>query len=341
MVDTEFGRLGFAICEDLLWRSPVVELVEEGGIDTLLIPLSWWDMFPHQLAHSNEDAWARGLQVFLWLFGKSKLLCQVNLLAANNHVPSDWNSGSGIFTPVGHAAYYHNVTEGAVSPNPIPLPGSGGRLLVADIPISTTPEFPHWSEYAKQNLDNYPNSEEEFTAVVYDDQFTFVPMDPTSRSAKVCTEDGSLCCLADFIFEEADEIFSLGVFSGTHTKDGSVSGSFYIEMCTIMKCDPNNVDMCEQDKVKDYTYLTSSNTVFQKLQLSGTFSEEAKVYPEVLFHNTELIPEQVEISPEGVLLLRRIGDSFDPVLSMSLFGRRYAEDSPLPDHFCPGSKTDE
>ena len=32
-------------------------------MDTLLLPLSWWDMFPHQLAHSNEDAWARGLQV--------------------------------------------------------------------------------------------------------------------------------------------------------------------------------------------------------------------------------------------------------------------------------------
>ena len=34
-----------------------------GQVDTLLLPLSWWDMFPHQLAHSNEDAWARGLQV--------------------------------------------------------------------------------------------------------------------------------------------------------------------------------------------------------------------------------------------------------------------------------------
>ena len=32
-------------------------------VDTLLLPLSWWDLFPHQLAHSNEDAWARGLQV--------------------------------------------------------------------------------------------------------------------------------------------------------------------------------------------------------------------------------------------------------------------------------------
>ena len=45
------------------YRSPVVDLVEQKGIDTLLLPLSWWDMFPHQLAHSNEDAWARGLQV--------------------------------------------------------------------------------------------------------------------------------------------------------------------------------------------------------------------------------------------------------------------------------------
>ena len=44
-------------------RSPVVDLAEQQGIDTLLLPLSWWDMYPHQLAHSNQDAWARGLQV--------------------------------------------------------------------------------------------------------------------------------------------------------------------------------------------------------------------------------------------------------------------------------------
>ena len=72
-LDTPFGKLGMAICEDLLWYSPVVPMAEEQEIDTLLLPLSWWDMFPHQLGHSNEDAWARGLQI--------------NLLAANNHVP--------------------------------------------------------------------------------------------------------------------------------------------------------------------------------------------------------------------------------------------------------------
>ena len=58
----EFGLLGLSICADLMWESPIVKLVTDHDIDTLLLPLSWWDLFPHQLAHSNQDAWARGLQ---------------------------------------------------------------------------------------------------------------------------------------------------------------------------------------------------------------------------------------------------------------------------------------
>ena len=29
-----------------------------------------------------------------------------------------------------------------------------------------------------------------------------------------------------------------GVFQGAHYKDGSIAGSFYMEMCTLLKCDP-------------------------------------------------------------------------------------------------------
>ena len=53
-----------------------MDLVEQHNISTLLLPLSWWDLFPHQLAHSNQAAWARGLQV--------------NLLAANTHEAASW-----------------------------------------------------------------------------------------------------------------------------------------------------------------------------------------------------------------------------------------------------------
>ena len=96
-------------------------------MDTLLLPLSWWDMFPHQLAHSNEDAWARGLQVTSrarareWLYLES---VQINLLSANTHNSSGWRSGSGLYSSEGALAYYHDTAEAA-----------GGRLLIADLDI--------------------------------------------------------------------------------------------------------------------------------------------------------------------------------------------------------------
>ena len=31
VLETHLGRLGIAICEDLLWRSPVVEAAEDAG----------------------------------------------------------------------------------------------------------------------------------------------------------------------------------------------------------------------------------------------------------------------------------------------------------------------
>ena len=40
-VDTPFGRLGLSVCADLIWRSPVVDLVDLAEIDTLLVPLYW------------------------------------------------------------------------------------------------------------------------------------------------------------------------------------------------------------------------------------------------------------------------------------------------------------
>jgi pantetheine hydrolase len=308
-VDTPMGRLGLAICEDLLWRSPVVELVEKGGIDTLLLPLSWWDMFPHQLGHSNEDAWARGLQV--------------NLLAANNHVPEDWNSGSGIFSPTGHAAVYHNTSI-----------TSTGRLLVADIDIKPTKTAVDWSEYADENLESVEESESVFTAVIYDDLYRFARLTGDGNTAKVCS--AGLCCMAEYSADFVPgEVFSLGVFSGNHVKDGSVSGSFFIEMCTIIKCDPEDVvNTCTQDIILDYDYLTRSSTVFNSLKLAGNFSKSARVFPEALFDHVTLVPESVLITPDGVLSIRENVDPV-PLVSLSLFGRMYEGDADLPDNFCP------
>jgi len=311
-VDTEFGVLGLSVCEDLLWKSPTVDLVTEKGIDTLLLPLAWWDMFPHQLAHSNEDAWARGLQV--------------NVLSANILDAAGWNSGSGIYSSNGHLVYNHDLSQ-----------QSSGVLMIADLDIKPKKRSVNWSQYATENNDNFPASEDMFQEVVYDDLYNFVPLTNSSNSAKVCTDDGAFCCIAEYQADfNQQTVFSLGVFRGDHFKDGSIAGRWNLEMCTVMKCDPKDpFHTCTQDMNLDYTYLSQSDTVFTQLKLSGTFTDGAGVYPEVLFNNVSLQPDLVNISEDGVLSLTENIQITETLVSMSLFGRFYQEDPPYPDQFCP------
>ena len=212
---------------------------------------------------------------------------------------------------------------------------STGKLLVADIDIKPKKSEIHWAEFANNNVDDFVDSEDVFTAVVYDDLFNFVKLNSDETSAKVCADDGSLCCLTEYKAAFESDVYSLGVFSGSHVKDGSVSGSFYIEMCTIMKCDPEDVsNTCTQDTILDYDFLSRSDTLFTSLKLSGTFSDTTRVFPEALFDEVTLQPELVLITPDGVLSLREKVEPL-PLVSLSLFGRRYAEDADIPDNFCP------
>jgi len=309
-VDTEFGRLGLSVCADLMWKSPIVDLAQLSEIDTLLLPLSWWDLFPHQLAISNQDAWARGLQV--------------NLLAANTHESEGWSTGSGIYTPDGHVAYYHDLSQ-----------GSGGKLLVADLDIKPVKREINWSGFANENVDNFETSQDQFSEIVYDDVYNFVPLTNDMTSAKVCTDDQSFCCIAEYEASFSSSTYSLGVFSGDHYKDGSVLGHWKMQMCTVIKCDPGNPGQtCAQDQSWDYDFLSRSDTVFNRLKLSGTFTEMAGVYPEVLFDSVSLVPDLVGVSLDGVLSL--IEDvNMKPLVSMSLFGRVYHEDPDMPEQYCP------
>ena len=177
-------------------------------------------------------------------------------------------------------------------------------------------------------------SQNTFQEEVYGDLYKFVALTAGQTSAKVC--QGTFCCLAEFSLEESGEVFSLGVFRGDHYRDGSVSGHWRMEMCSVMKCDSgNSAATCRQDQSWDYNFLSSSHTIFARLALAATFSPGAGVYPEVLFDGVTLRPELVNITQDGVLSLvtTEVGV---PLVSMSLFGRVYQEDPALPDHYCPG-----
>ena len=169
--------------------------------------------------------------------------------------------------------------------------------------------------------------------MVYGDTYTFVALRSGQTSAKVCQE--TFCCLAEYSLEQnSGEVFSLGVFRGDHYRDGSVSGHWKMEMCSVIKCDPANpAATCRQDQSWDYDFLSSSDTVFTSLAIAATFTPGAGVYPEVLFDGVTLRPELVNISQAGVLSL--VPPAEVPLVSMSLFGRVYQEDPDLPDHYCP------
>ena len=192
-----------------------------------------------------------------------------------------------------------------------------------------------WRRHATDIVASVPASPGVFQEEVYDDLFDFVPLvlSGQPQTAKVC--QGEFCCLAEFSGEQTSTVLSLGAFSGDHYKDGSVAGHFRMEMCTVMKCDPNNSSAtCRQDQVKDdYDFLTSSDAIFSSLKLSATFTAGVGVYPEVLFDGVSLRPELVNITSDGVLSL--VEGTNVPLVSMSLFGRKYSADAELPDHFCP------
>ena len=188
-----------------------------------------------------------------------------------------------------------------------------------------------WPRHATEVQDTVAESDDVFQEVVYDDLYRFAVLSPGSGSVKVC--DGSFCCVAEFSLEESRDVFSLGVFRGDHYKDGSVTGHWRMEMCSVMKCDPVQPTTCRQDQSWDYDFLSSSDTTFSSLRLSATFTRGAGVYPEVLFDGVTLRPDLVNITADGVL---SIVEGIDvPLVSMSLFGRVYDEDPDLPDQFCP------
>ena len=96
-----------------------------------------------------------------------------------------------------------------------------------------------------------------------------------------------------------------------------------------------------QDLLWDYNFLSKSETVFKRLQLSGTFSEDANVYPEVLFNDVRLLADLINVSSDGnriTMLNKTVLIIFEGVLSivteavesqalvsMSLFGRVYSK----------------
>ncbi|NXI66453.1 VNN2 protein, partial [Anseranas semipalmata] len=292
--ETPFGKFGIFTCFDILFREPAVVLVSELQVDTVLFPTAWMNVLPFLTAVEFHSAWAMGMGV--------------NLLSANTHNTSTSMTGSGLFTPHGPAAYYYNSET------------EDGRLLVAELSAQPrlSPTYPaavNWSLYAT-SIENFPGQNDTFLGAVRQDIFTFGELKQEDGNYTVCQKD--LCCHLTYQMsnKSKDEVYVLGAFDGLH---GSVI-KYHWQICTLLKCRSTDLSTCGQP-------VETAQTKFDMFSLSGTFGTNY-VFPEVLYSGVQLAPGEFEVVPDGRLESKH--STSKPLLTATLFGRRYEKDLPHP-----------
>ncbi|XP_064611046.1 pantetheinase-like [Liolophura sinensis] len=303
--DTHFGRFGLFTCFDILFRSPSVDLIEKHNVDTVLFPTAWMDALPLLAAIEYHSAFA--------------VMMQVNLLSANIHLPSLRFGGSGIFTPVGDAAFYRDDTS------------HNGRLLLATIPtpflrqpylsdhkiskIILSNSSHHCYEFDQTRSCDYNSLCEYFQSIVFHDLYNFVWLKGSSGNLNVCS--GAACCYLDYeMATSGNAYFALGAFDGLH----SDKKSYYFQVCTLLKCANSTGSSCGE-------VVQESSTYFSHIQLRGQFNT-SYIAPEILVMDEKrglALVSSGWFYDRNLQTLRADG-LLRPVISVNLLGRWYEKD---------------
>lgn len=291
--DTPFGRFGVFTCFDILFHDPAIQLIEKYNVTNIVFPTAWMDALPLLAAIEFHSAFAAGVGV--------------NFLAANIHRPEKRFHGSGIYTPNGAVKFYYDDKS------------EDGKLLVSEINAIEHGNFSQnrWFENASRESKlkcHAKRTASEFNAHVFHDLFTFVKLLPKVRQLRVC--QNSLCCHLEYDFADEDnsELFAFGAFDGLHT----YQGKYYMQVCTLLKCASTDTKSCG-------SATKLSSTKFKSIQIHGSFDTKF-VFPEILLTDDKSLA-LVNITDwrydDGKL---SFFNNKLPVLSASLFGRKYEDD---------------
>uniref|UniRef100_A0ABI7XAC6 Pantetheinase n=1 Tax=Felis catus TaxID=9685 RepID=A0ABI7XAC6_FELCA len=284
--DTIFGRFGIFTCFDILFHDPAVTLVKDFHVDTIVFPTAWMNVLPHLSAIEFHSAWAVGMGV--------------NFLAANIHHPHKRMTGSGIYAPDSPRAFHYDMKT------------KEGKLLISRLNSSSyDPGVVNWASYAS-SIKAFSTGNQEFKSTAFFDEFTFLELTRVTGNYTVCQKE--LCCHLSYKMSEKkpDEVYALGAFDGLHIAEGS----YYLQICTLLKCKTPNLRTCG-DAVE------SASTRFEMFSLSGTFGTQY-VFPEVLLSDSQLAPGEFQVSSDGRLF--SVKPPSGPVLTVTLFGRLYEKD---------------
>ena len=289
--DTPFGRFGVFTCFDIIFYTPTMKLIFEKGIRNIVFPTAWMDVPPHLAAIQFHSAVAAGLNL--------------NFIAANIHWPEKRFQGSGIYSGTGAKTYYYN--------NSI---DSGGKLLIADLDILAD----GFQGFTKQNknehhINNFTPGV--FQSSVFADNFNLVELKEIRGVLNVC--HNTLCCSLQYELDSntfGKDLYAFGAFSGLHTNEGT----YYLEICMLMKCASTNRSHCGQP-------ATTAATKFSSFEIRGNMST-IFVFPEILLSGED---NMFKLSTTGWVYESRhlkctncsMGNA---LIASSLFGRNFAKD---------------
>lgn len=329
--NTSFGvTFGTFTCYDILFCDPPLELLNM-GIRNFIFPTYWGNSYPFYTSVGFQQGWS-------WRTGS-------NFLAANLHFPNEksfvvdlgfYSTGSGVYSRGNVAASYISGEN---------FPPATGQLLTATIPKDPSPSSPsllHEQSPVTQpeskrgrgegNAWNSATSDQELTndtqmllrtpAEVTDIDMknntylnfihlTDAPQGKITVSYKNPDPPLSVDCTLDYTLEQdtLNETYALGAYIG----DSEDNSELFFAVCTLVKCATAQLDSCGAI-VEGYV----ANTVFKRVELSGTFPAGSVVLPVVLLDQLELASPSVVELGEQSLVMEGMGK---PLLSANLWTR--------------------
>lgn len=112
--------------------------------------------------------------------------------------------------------------------------------------------------------------------MIYFDEFTFTELKGDAENCTVCQKD--LCCHLTYKMSEkrVDEVYALGTFDRLYT----VEGQYYLQICTLLKCQTTDPRTCGEPVGLGFTK-------FEEFSLSSMFGTRY-VFPQIILSRSQL-----------------------------------------------------
>lgn len=271
--ETDFGKFAMFICFDIIYKKMVL-VSQLTDVDAILFSTVWGAFNPFLTTVQWWQAWAMGNNA--------------TLLAANMHIPGYGVTGSGVY----------RGREGSIVS--VFNPDGISKLIIATVPKRGRKFFPKTNIIAIQEHDirQWNSSKKDIPAVCSlsilgksknittdyrcadqnNSNYTLKRLTEAKGHVEVC--NNGMCCELDYVTDNMEEKFYLGVFNGT--RNFFKKYHFSEESCFLARCVNVNGTTCS-------LFVTHSETVFHKLSMRANFTTKY-VYPSVMSSGMGLVP---------------------------------------------------